>query len=71
MDVKTAFLNGELEVEVCMKQPKGFVLPSQERKVCKLIRSLYSLKQAPKQWHKKFDVVLSFGININESDTCV
>jgi len=48
MDVKTVFLNGELEEEVYMKQPEGFVIPGQEKKVCKLIRSLYGLKQAPK-----------------------
>ena len=49
MDVKTTFLNGELDEEIYMQQPKGFVSPDQEKKVCKLIRSLYGLKQAPKQ----------------------
>lgn len=72
MDVKTAFLNGELEEEVYMEQPEGFVMPGQEKKVCKLIRSLYGLKQAPKQWHQKFDeVVLENGFKINMSDKCV
>ena len=72
IDVKTAFLNGELEEEVYMKQPEVFVVPSQENKVCKFIRSLYGLKQTPKQWHQKFDeVVLSYGFSINESDKCV
>ncbi|GKD80422.1 zinc finger, CCHC-type containing protein [Tanacetum coccineum] len=60
IDVKTAFLNGDLDEEVYMKQPKGFVMPGNEHKVCKLVKSLYGLKQAPKQWHQKFDeVVLS------------
>ncbi|GKA33491.1 zinc finger, CCHC-type containing protein [Tanacetum coccineum] len=72
MDVKTAFLNGELEEEVYMEQPEGFVIQGQENKVCKLIKSLYGLKQAPKQWHQKFDqVILSNGFRINESDKCV
>jgi hypothetical protein len=48
MDVKTAFLNWNLDEEVYMDQPEGFVLPGNERKVCKLIKSLYGLKQAPK-----------------------
>nr|GFB54403.1 zinc finger, CCHC-type [Tanacetum cinerariifolium] len=55
MDVKTTFLNGDLDEEVYMKQPKGFVMPGNEHKVCKLVKLLYGLKQAPKQWHQKFD----------------
>ncbi|GKB92753.1 zinc finger, CCHC-type containing protein [Tanacetum coccineum] len=72
MDVKTAFLNGDLDEEVYMKQPEGFVMPGNEHKVCKLVKSLYGLKQAPKQWHQKFDeVVLSSGFHLNQSDKCV
>nr|GEX73419.1 zinc finger, CCHC-type [Tanacetum cinerariifolium] len=72
MDVKTRFLNGDLDEEVYMKQPKGFIMPGNEHKVCKLVKSLYELKQAPKQWHKKFDeVVLSSGFHLNQSVKCV
>ncbi|KAK8606395.1 hypothetical protein V6N13_030678 [Hibiscus sabdariffa] len=46
MDVKTAFLNGKLEEDVYMTQPEGFVAPEDARKVCKLQRSIYGLKQA-------------------------
>ena len=49
MDVKTAFLNDELEEEIYMTQPEGCVAPGQEGKVCKFLKSLYGLKQAPKQ----------------------
>ena len=49
MDVKTALLNAELEEHVYRKQPKGFVILSQERKIHKLMRFLYGLKQAAKQ----------------------
>ncbi|CAM8878112.1 unnamed protein product [Rhodiola kirilowii] len=72
MDVKTAFLNGDLEEEIYMKQPEDFGVTGQEHKVCKLVKSLYGLKQAPKQWHQKFDeVVLSDGFILNQSDKCV
>ncbi|GJX94368.1 zinc finger, CCHC-type containing protein [Tanacetum coccineum] len=71
-DLKTTFLNGELEEEVYMNQPMGFILPGNEKKVCKLVKSLYELKQAPKQWHQKFDeVVLSNGYLLNQADKCV
>ncbi|XP_070003048.1 uncharacterized protein [Nicotiana sylvestris] len=72
MDVKTAFLNGELEEEIYMEQPEGFVVPGKEKKVCKLVKSLYGLKQVPKQWHAKFDqTMLANGFKINECDKCV
>ena len=72
MDVKTTFLNGELNEEIYMEQPEGFVLSGNEIKVCKLVKSLYRLKQAPKQWHKKFDsVILSNGFKHNDTDKCI
>ncbi|XP_074337413.1 uncharacterized protein LOC141674601 [Apium graveolens] len=72
MDVKTAFLNGELDEEIYIKQPEGFVMSGSEHKVCKLKKSLYGLKQAPKDWNQKFDsVVLSNGFLLNQADKCV
>ncbi|CAH9139832.1 unnamed protein product [Cuscuta epithymum] len=72
MDVKTAFLNGDLEEEIYMRQPEGYVVPGQENKVCKLKRSLYGLKQAPKQWYEKFNnTVVGNGFTVNASDSCV
>ena len=72
MDVKTVFLNGDLNEEIYMEQPEGFVLQGNEKKVCKLVKSLYGLKQAPKQWHEKFDsVILSHGFKHNNADKCI
>ncbi|GJW38165.1 zinc finger, CCHC-type containing protein [Tanacetum coccineum] len=72
MDVKTTFLNGDLDEEIYMKQPKGFVMLGHETKLCRLKKSLYGLKQAPKQWHQKFDdVVLSNSFSLNQADKCV
>ena len=53
MDVKTAFLNGDLKENVFMSQPEGFVVKGKEQKVCKLVKSLYGLKQAPRAWYEK------------------
>ena len=72
MDVKTAFLNGDLDEEIYMEQPKGFIVPGQEKKVCRLVKSLYGLKQTPMQWHEKFDsVMMTNGFKNNEFDKCV
>jgi hypothetical protein len=49
MDIKTTFLNGELEEEIYMNQSDGFTVKGQEGMICKLLKSLYGLKQAPKQ----------------------
>ncbi|GJR68595.1 retrovirus-related pol polyprotein from transposon TNT 1-94 [Tanacetum coccineum] len=72
MDVKMAFLNGDLEEEIYMDQRKGFIAHGQESKVFRLVKSLYDLKQAPKQWHQKFEhTMLESGLKINECDKCV
>nr|ABB46939.2 retrotransposon protein, putative, Ty1-copia subclass, expressed [Oryza sativa Japonica Group] len=70
--IRTAFLNGELEDEIYMDQPDGYVLEGQEGMVCKLLKSLYGLIQELKQWHEKFDNTLtSAGFIVNEADKCV
>jgi hypothetical protein len=72
MDVKIAFLNGELDEENYVEQPDVFVVKGQENKVFKLLKSLYGLNQAPKQWHEKFDTTLTSAcFAINEADRCV
>jgi hypothetical protein len=69
MDVKTTFLNGELEEEIYMTRSDGFVVKGQEDKVCKPQKSLYGLKQASKQRHEKFDVsLISTDFSVNEVD---
>ena len=47
MDVKTTFLNGDLEKAIYMEQPESFSTPGQKKKVCKLVKFLHGLKQAP------------------------
>ncbi|KAH9310625.1 hypothetical protein KI387_025660, partial [Taxus chinensis] len=55
MDIKNAFLNGDLQEKVYMIQPKGYVVPGQEAKVCRLRKSLYGLKQEPQAWYINID----------------
>lgn len=55
LDVKSAFLNGELEEEVYVEQPQGYVVKGQEQKVYRLHKALYGLKQAPRAWNSKID----------------
>ncbi|KAJ0482376.1 putative RNA-directed DNA polymerase [Helianthus annuus] len=55
LDVTTTFLNSELEEEIFMQKPEGFVVPGKENYVCKLNKSLYGLKQSPRQWYERFD----------------
>jgi hypothetical protein len=58
MDVKSAFLNGDLNEEVYMEQPKGFKLSDNPDLVCKLKKDLYGLKQAPRAWYHRLDTSL-------------
>ena len=72
MDVKTVFLNGDLEKNVYMAQPKGFVVEGKERMGCRLKKSIYGLKQASRQWYLKFDsTIRKFGFQENVEDNCV
>ncbi|GAA0170757.1 transmembrane signal receptor [Lithospermum erythrorhizon] len=72
MNVKTVFLNGNLEEEIYMSQLEGFLVEGQEHMVCKLKRSIYGLKQASRQWYFKFNnTVISFGFKENTVDQCI
>ena len=54
MDIKLAYLHGVLEEEIYMGQPEGFIAQGEEDKVCRLMRSLYGLKQAGRVWNRTF-----------------
>lgn len=55
LDVKSAFLNGDLSEEVYVSQPEGFVVKGKEHKVYKLSKALYGLRQAPRAWNIRLD----------------
>lgn len=55
LDVKSAFLNGDLKEEVYVEQPAGYVIEGKEEKVYRLRKALYGLKQAPRAWNSKID----------------
>ena len=72
MDVKTAFLNGSLEEAIYMVQLDGFIAKGQEKKVCKLQKSIYGLKQASRSWNLKYDQsVKSFRFVQSPDKPCV
>ena len=70
-DVKTAFLYGDLDEDIRMRQPQGYE-DENTSPVCHLKKSLYGLKQNPRQWNKKSDVFLrDFGLKACQADPCV
>ena len=72
MDVKTAFLNGNLDEDIYMEQLEGFTKKGNEHLVCKLNKSIYGLKQASKQWYIKFNNTITyFGFKENIVDQCI
>jgi hypothetical protein len=58
MDIKSAFLNGNLKEEVYVHQPPGFAIPDKEGKVLRLCKALYGLRHAPRAWNAKLDSTL-------------
>ena len=72
LDIKTAFLYGNLDEEIYMSQPEGFLVPGREMEVCKLIKSIYGLKQAPRVWNARFnDFLVTFGLTRSTADPCI
>ncbi|KAH9724437.1 Integrase catalytic domain-containing protein [Citrus sinensis] len=72
IDVKTAFLHGNLEELILMAQPEGFEFKGKKDYVCLLHKSLYGLKQSPRQWYKRFDdFMVSKGYHKSKYDSCV
>ena len=69
VDVNTAFLNGTLEEEMYIQQPKGFVKEGEQNLVCKLKKSLYGLKQSSRCWNMTLDAHLkSMGFTQSTAD---
>ncbi|XXG70306.1 hypothetical protein AAC387_Pa06g3094 [Persea americana] len=72
LDVKTVFLHGELDKQIYMHQPEGFEIHGKEDHICLLKKSLYGLKQSPRQWYKRFDTfMVGNGYCRSAYDNCV
>jgi hypothetical protein len=72
MDVKTTFLHRDLEEEIYMKPPEGYVMKGKKELVFKMKKSLYGLKQSPRMWHQKFDTyMLGLRFTRIKEDNCV
>ena len=71
-DVKPSFVHGDLEETIYMDQPEGFLAEGKEDHVCQLKKSLYGLKQSPRQWYKRFDAFMTtHGFSRSAFDSCV
>ena len=65
-------MNEDFGEEIYIEQPEGFVLPGNEKKVCRSVKSLYGLQYGPKQWHEKFDgTIFANGFTHNNADKCI
>ena len=71
IDVKNAFLNGDLDEKIYMEQPESYVVLGQEHRVCKLIKSLYGLTQAPKNGMKNLIMLCLHEYVVNGVDKCI
>lgn len=72
VDAKSAFLNGELEEDIYMSQPPGFIDESNEGKVCHLKKSIYGLKQSARVWNEKLHkTLINAGMIQAEADSCL
>lgn len=72
LDVKTAFLYGDLNEEIYIEQPQGFIQTGKEADVCRLLKSLYGLKQASRSWNQKLDgFLIEYGLIRSSADPCV
>jgi hypothetical protein len=72
LDVKNDFLHGDLDEDIYMEQPEEFIQNHNKKFVCRLKKSLYGLRQSPRQWYKKFDsFMMSQNYTRSEYDHCV
>ena len=72
LDVKTAFLNGEIDEEIYISQPQGYIIQGREEEVCKLNKALYGIRQASRIWNLKLhSALVKFGLKQCMADPCI